>query len=301
MMFGLEGTFEYLECGGCGCLRIVEVPPDLSAYYPEGYYSLGAREVAIPGRAQRTLRRLRTSLMLRPGDSPFHRLALGHRPPPEWLDWLRGHVTTSSEILDFGCGSGKLLLQLRRQGFRHLAGFDPYLEHDLVYPDGLVIRRCIQPGWGSRFDLVMLHHSFEHVAEPEQALAGVHDLVVPGGFVLLRTPLADSFAWRTYGTDWVQLDAPRHLFVHTRASIGTLAGRIGFRTVAIRCDSRAFQFWGSEQYRRGITLRDPRSHAENPAGSIFSEDEISEFERRARQLNERGEGDQAVFLLQAVS
>ena len=196
-------------------------------------------------------------------------------------------------ILDFGCGSGKLLLELQRQGFRRLTGFDPFLDSDILYPGGLEIRRELRPEWASSFDFVMLHHSFEHVADPEATLARLQDVVVPGGAVLLRTPIADSFAWRTYRTSWVQLDAPRHLFVHTRASIGLLARRTGFRVVTTRCDSRAFQFWASEQYERRIPLLDQRSYRESPADSIFSAREINEFERRAAALNEQGDGDQA--------
>lgn len=301
MMFGLGDTFEYAECGGCGCLWLVDVPSDLGPYYPSGYFSLAQREAPGTRWAERSLRRARTRLLLSPNDSMARRLALGGRKPPEWLQWLRGRVTVSSRILDFGCGSGKLLLQLRRQGFGRLDGFDPFLERDLVYPGELVIRRRLPAEWRASFDLVMLHHSFEHVADPEAALREVHGLLGEGGRVLIRTPLADSHAWRRYGTNWVQLDAPRHLIVHTRASIGMLAGRTGFRVVAEQCDSKAFQFWGSEQYERGIPLRDPRSHLENPAASPFSTAVMEAFERRAAEVNERGEGDQAAFLLDRVS
>lgn len=300
MMFGLGDTFEYAECGGCGALRILDVPDDLSRFYPAGYYSLGAREARRPGRAERRLRELRSRLLVRPAGSLAVRVALGPRNEPYWAGWLRGLATPSSAILDFGCGSGKLLLELRRQGFHRVVGFDPFLGEDYDYGDGLVIRRVLPQDWEGRFDLVMAHHSFEHVADPEATLSGLRRLLQPGGRALLRTPVADSFAWRRYGTSWVQLDAPRHLFVHTRRSIGVLAERTSFRVVSTICDSRAFQFWASEQYERGIPLRDPRSFAESPGGSVFSAEEIAEFERRAKQLNEEDDGDQAVFVLEGA-
>jgi hypothetical protein len=77
-----------------------------------------------------------------------------------------------------------------------------------------------------------------------------------------------------------------------------LASRSGFTITDVRYDSSAFQFWGSEQYLRGIPLRSPRSYAENPGRSIFSPKQIADFERRARELNEAGQGDQAGFFLQ---
>src|SRR5690606_13809129 len=113
----------------------------------------------------------------------------------------------------------------------------------------------------------------------------------------IRVPVADSWAWRHYGTDWVQLDAPRHLFLHTRRSLDLLAADAGLVVERVADDSGAFQFWGSEQYRRDIPLRDPRSYAVNPRASDFTAAQIREFRRRAADLNARGEGDQASFYL----
>jgi len=115
--------------------------------------------------------------------------------------------------------------------------------------------------------------------------------------VLIRVPVASCRAWRDYGADWVQLDAPRHIFLHTDRSMELLAGRTGFELVSRGRDSTAFQFWGSEQYRRDIPLRDPRSHAVDPAGSPWSSADIARLEGEARRLNEAGEGDQAWYIL----
>ena len=60
-------------------------------------------------------------------------------------------------------------------------------------------------------------------------------------------------------------------------------------------DSAAFRFWGSEQYRRDISLHDPRSYLVSPAASPFTRGEIRRFEQTAAARNEMGEGDQACF------
>lgn len=39
MMFGTQDEFLYFECPGCGCVQIAEIPEDVSAYYPDYYYS----------------------------------------------------------------------------------------------------------------------------------------------------------------------------------------------------------------------------------------------------------------------
>jgi hypothetical protein len=39
MMFGMRDVFQYLECGACGCLQLLNIPKDMGKYYPEQYYS----------------------------------------------------------------------------------------------------------------------------------------------------------------------------------------------------------------------------------------------------------------------
>ena len=43
MMFGRRDSFEYVECGRCGCVQLTNVPDDLSPYYPDNYLGTAAR------------------------------------------------------------------------------------------------------------------------------------------------------------------------------------------------------------------------------------------------------------------
>jgi len=95
----------------------------------------------------------------------------------------------------------------------------------------------------------------------------------------------------------VQLDAPRHLFLHTLKSMEILAAGSGFKVRDVVFDSTDFQFWASEQYQRDIPLKDKRSYALDPANSLFSPSEILRFKETARELNRNGEGDSACFYL----
>src|SRR5262249_6924860 len=141
-------------------------------------------------------------------------------------------------------------------GFRRLTGVEPYIERDITYSrDVKILKRSIEDVEGA-FDFIMFHHSFEHIGKPLSTSRGAYRLLAPGGRVMIRIPVSDSEAWRIYGTDWVQLDAPRHLFLHTRNSIQVLSHSAGLTLDEVVCDSNDFQFWGSEFYRRDIPLRD---------------------------------------------
>lgn len=295
MMFGLGGEFVYRECGGCGCLELLDPPADLSPYYPPDYYSYRRGAGRRFEKLDAWLKRRRARACLEGGDLLGSLLERAFGEPAQ-LRWLRRlGVGRDAAILDVGCGAGELLRELQRDGCRRLAGIDPYLAGDLALGDGLVVRRLGLDAVAESYDLVMLHHVLEHLPHQRRVLAQLRRVVKPGGSLLVRIPVADSLAWRRYGVDWVQLDAPRHLVLHTRRSLAQLAAAAGFSLLGSEDDGTAFQFWGSEQYRRGIPLRDPRSHATDPRRSPFTSEELAGFAREAAQANRDGVSDQAVF------
>ena len=146
-----------------------------------------------------------------------------------------------------------------------------------------------------QFGLVMLHHSFEHLADPRRALERVRDLVDPGRYAIVRVPVV-SWAWREYGVDWFQLDAPRHLFLFTERGFRDLAEASGFAVDHVAYDSTEFQFWVSEQYRSDIPLFDERSYFVNPEGGLFTARPDSELETARRQAQRRGRRRPGVLL-----
>lgn len=299
-MFGTRDTFEYFECRLCGCLQIGDFPQDASRYYPAGYY---AHSVSPEAKYAGGLRSY--ALNQRNRYAVFHHGLIGRFlcdriPEPGLLALQELSLSSEASILDVGCGNGLRLYALRQIGFQHLLGIDPFIQEDKTYRNGLSIeKRTIENVAGS-WDVIMFHHVFEHIDDPLGALIRVKHLLKPSGSCVLRIPTVSSFAWRHYRTDWVQLDAPRHLFLHSRGSIERLAKAAGLRLSLVRYDSGAFQFWGSEQYRRDIPLRDPRSFAETGRFDLFTKAEISEFDQRAIRLNAENDGDAAAFYLRPM-
>jgi SAM-dependent methyltransferase len=205
--------------------------------------------------------------------------------PPSISDYTLG-ITTRSRILDVGCGAGLVLLGLREYGFRKLLGVDPYIDDDISYPNGVrVLKRSLDDIAGP-FDLVMFHHSFEHLADPQAMLGRVHEVLGRGSYALIRMPVVGK-AWRDYGVDWFQLDAPRHLFLFSEQGFRHLATSAGFAVERVTYDSTEFQFWAGEQYRHDIPFLDQRSHFVDPQGSMFTEDQILSWKA----------GDQAAYYL----
>ena len=285
MMFGTRDTFEYAECADCGCLWLLTPPADMARYYGELYYSLRRSRVQTWVRRNRTAYRAAYLFRTR------------HLPPglPEW--WPDKPPRFDARVLDVGSGVGNLLHHLSYLGFTTLVGVDPYVGTDMSFRAGpSILKRSIAEVAG-QYDIVVLNHSFEHMGNPHEVIRRVATFLPSGGRAVIRTPIASTFAYRTYGSNWVQLDAPRHLFVHTPKSISLLADRAGLETISVDFDSTAFQFWGSEQYRRDIPLMDPRSARRSVRKSLFTPRQIKDFEASAQRLNQQSDGDQATFIL----
>lgn len=293
MMFGMGGAFAYLECGDCGSLSLQGPPASMSPFYPPAYYSFDPPPPggSAPGLVARAAMRafLANETTAR---TTVNLSRLARRAVATWTRLLSGTgLTPESTVLDVGCGSGHRLRSLRRWGFRNLAGVDAYAPTDHQCGDDIAFWRSVTDDVAGRYDLVMYHHSLEHTPDPVSELRSARARLNPGGRVVVRVPLAGAFAWRRYRTDWVQLDAPRHLVVPTVGALHRMAEAAGLVVTRTAYDSDAFQFWGSEQYRQGIAL--VRSCA-------FSPEDIRAYARRATRLNAIGDGDQAAFLLRAA-
>jgi hypothetical protein len=129
-------------------------------------------------------------------------------------------------------------------------------------------------------------------------MAQVFRLLKSKGAVLVRMPLVSSYAWRRYRENWVQLDAPRHVILHSTDSFRRLATDSGFVVSDIVYDSTEFQFIGSEQYEQDIALNSARALRKNNIDqSIFTEADLRKYVEKAKVLNRNQNGDQACLLL----
>jgi SAM-dependent methyltransferase len=285
MMFGSGERFDYAQCGACKCLQIIEIPDDISRHYPATYYSFGA---AGTGRLAKLKNAVRARLAI-DGPALFF----------TGLDWWEkgslkavrdSKVGRSASILDLGCGDGELIRSLRAAGFENVLGADPFIEEDILLPNGVrVLKRRDNEMEGS-FDLVMAHHSVEHMPDQLKAAQNLFRLTAPGGKCVVRIPTVDSWAWKKYGVNWVQLDAPRHLYLHSRNSIEKLLEAAGFKMVRTVDDSHAIQVLGSEKIERGLSLIDPQTNTPNYANHL-PKDMINSASGIARRVNLQHEGD----------
>ena len=297
MLIGFREPFEYIICSTCGCLQIATIPPNLSKYYPDNYYSLQVSEKK-KSRLLRDYIRKSVALYNIQGKGLIGWfLAYFKDPDPIHLVYRRIGLKVSDRLLDVGGGAGAHVLSLLSIGFRRVMSVDPYISDDVSSDNTLIAKKSELYDIYGQYDLITFHHSLEHMAEQAKIMKKAAELIGQDGRILIRIPTVTSTAWEKYKKNWVNLDAPRHFYLHSHFSIKLLAKEAGLKVLDFWNDSVSMQFWGSEQYIRDIPLTDTRSYSQNKNTSIFSTSQILDYQRKAIALNKEEKGDWICLLL----
>lgn len=290
--FASKNKFNYWHCYNCGVAYLNEFPDNYEQYYFTNYYSLknSKKETIIE-----KIKFLRNQYQL------FNKGIIGnllYNINPNYniasLKLLNLHL--SSNLLDVGCGTGNEVLFLQKSGFKNVSGVDPFISRDIYYNNNKVVEKKDVFNVEGIFDFITMHHSFEHVFEPLKVLIKLRSILAKNGILMIRIPVKDSYAFEHFGLKWVQFDAPRHTFLHTKKSMAILCDQANLQIDDIIYDSNSFQFWGSDIAKNGVSVQtiSKATVLKYKIKSIFKR-----YQAKATKLNAVEKGDQAIFLIKA--
>ena len=290
MMLGLREQFDYMECANCGALSLVHIPIDLSKYYPHNkYYSFynTNHNFIIAFIKNQLLNKLlkyyrgRFNLI---GKILSYNYNLNRKY--SWVSNLKD-IPFASKILDIGSGSGKYLLELFQLGYKDITGIDPYNPTNIKLNNSVTVYNCDIENLKDKYDFILMNHSLEHMINQDQIFLELKRLLNPGGKVLIRIPFI-GHAWELYGVNWYQIDAPRHMTIHSLKSLKILCNRHNLEIQFIAHDSNDYQFKFSEQYRLNLALFE---------NAHFSKNSYINWQKKATKLNTENKGDQVSIML----
>jgi len=283
MMFGIDEEFQYCKCAKCGCLQIISPPNDMAKYYDSNkYYSY---HMQVKTSKARDL---------------FHKLLFflyTFRVLPAKFFYLRvfpalhviKKIPKNAAILDIGCGDGRLVQDMGVWGYKNCTGIDPFIGKDTFYPYGVKILKQDIFGHNGQYDLIMMHHSLEHLDNQHDIFKELFRLLKPDGTLLICVPVVDGYPYRKYGVNWYAIDAPRHFYLHTTQSILTLSNVNGFMLKKV-------------EHNSGLSFFINRSETLYKQTGVYKEDHINRkrkrfLEKEAKRMNAMLDGGSACFIL----
>lgn len=161
--------------------------------------------------------------------------------------WLLRQLdfTKIEDILEIGCGFGFLLYELRRMG-KNVKGIEPdpgaafYASRNLHLPiRNQMFEDCGEEG---KFDLVILSHVLEHVAQPKNFLKKIlQEYLKDNGYLFIEIPNSEfeiPYYQDEYYLEWTSSD---HTFVYSKRSLEELAHRLKLRIV--KCEDCTVWFY----------------------------------------------------------
>ncbi len=148
------------------------------------------------------------------------------------IAWMSKYCSPGGgTLLDVGCGSGKFVRYLRREGI-NAYGIEP---SDALYRHFLSKEDCFYPGTleslsggTKKFRVITAFDVIEHVNEPLRTISLIADLVEPGGWAFMSTPDAGCLHARAMGRRWHYYHR-YHLSYWSRKTLETAAARHGLK------------------------------------------------------------------------
>ena len=226
---GRGETFQVVRCNDCGLVQ-VNPQPDREAvkpYYEASYFTRRTDRGYNDYFSSDLKRQINLVYEMNLQDLAF-------------FDYEKSlNVKTASEqagdpprALDVGCAAGYFVEYLAARGW-NARGIElsaaaarfgiEELKLDIITDDFL---SCAALAPGS-FDLITLWASLEHMHAPSRVLARAHDLLKPGGRMILSTCRHGLLA-RLRGADWRYMNVPEHLYFFSLSGLKKLARRLGF-------------------------------------------------------------------------
>ncbi len=202
-LLGTPGRFKIVRCPKCGTLRMSPRPPiqerrrAFSDLYPLFDWALGRKQAEAHARIARFT-------------SQIAEINRRHAP---------------GRLLDVGCGDGYFMLGMKERGWQ-VRGIELNEKVAAYARDRLgldvVAGAEHEVEWGGPFDCVTLFGVLEDVDDPDACLQRCLNSLAPGGLLVVQTHNIASWEARLFGASWFNVEAPRHVWHFTPASLRRL-------------------------------------------------------------------------------
>ena len=219
--FNISQKFHLVQCQDCGFVYLSPRPGEkgISRYYQDSGYQPHQKEaLSFSGKVYQAVR--------------------------IWNNYYKRRLIEKyghkGKILDYGCGTGEFLLEMKNSGWEAY-GLEPSVTAAAVAGNYQLSIIPDLPSFPGKADAITLWHVLEHVHDPRKLLAELRNILEPAGLLCIALPNRCSLDATLFKKHWVAYDAPRHLYHFTPADMEKLLQSAGFNIFSMK--SLPFDPW----------------------------------------------------------
>ena len=216
-------SFSIYKCPACKLMAVKNIPPDLSLFYSEGYFT---GDVTLDGYM----------------DYDFDKEVTKKTYVGFLKDISSANLGSEKTMLEIGCATGFFLKLAAELGWK-VEGIDIS-----EYAVKKAVLKGIKATVGTiegfkienKYDAVVMQDVIEHVKDPAVLVNKVCELLKAGGVLALTTPDSGSLWARVWGKRWHAFVPPQHLYYFSSENIKTFLEKKGFEIVYLEHHGKWF-------------------------------------------------------------
>lgn len=244
-MHGVPGEFSLWKCS-CSLIFINPQPDEeeIAKYYPQDYKPYEESNSSFTDRLIEKLEKVyydpNQSWLLKSLFFPLRPLVRGALVKP------------GARLLDVGCGAGSFLKKMEKYGMEVYGVDFSKVAVSRARTSGLnVFHGSLEKAKFSDeyFDVITLNHVFEHLHDPLKTLRELKRILKTKGTIIMGVPNANAIGYKIFGSNYVQIDSPRHLFLFSHKVLQAFAKKVDLKIFRKRFQSLpgfslvTFDYW----------------------------------------------------------
>jgi len=210
--------------------------------------------VNFSGLTPNDFRNIITNNLMGNDEQYYHHLKAGERPYEHTsitvniiLDYIKQNAIKGKNWLDIGCGSGYLLMKLKKESFKTI-GIEPggwgqiaARERNLNITQSFLNKST----FANKFYIISATDVLEHQRNPVEFLAILNYYMHQDGYIILSIPFVESFSGKFLKTKWNMVSPPTHSQFFTKRSLKYATDLLDLKIIdIIRFNSRRLPIIG---------------------------------------------------------
>ncbi|NNK76270.1 MAG: class I SAM-dependent methyltransferase [Maribacter sp.] len=148
---------------------------------------------------------------------------------------INNYSMNSKTLLDVGAGTGDFLLAAEKKGQWDVTGIEPnHKARTRAQEKGIDLYSSLGALPVRNYDVITLWHVLEHLADLDNQINKLLELLNPKGTLVIAVPNFKSHDAKHYKEYWAAYDVPRHLWHFSKTAIEKLFSPYGLKVIKVK-------------------------------------------------------------------